>query len=131
MADVLMYWRDYAANWVRQFADDRAFYWHSSAKCIAELQPGDRMWMVTSGKGLRDDAEQAAFLVGVWAVREVIDNLDDDQTVIEPLANEGADIRVDVSIIAKGDAAIRENTVELGIKESLAQRGIVAEVDAR
>ena len=49
MADVLIYWRDYAANWAYQFAGDRAFYWHSSAKCIAELQPGDRMWMVTSG----------------------------------------------------------------------------------
>ena len=24
--------------------------------------------MVTSGKGLREDAEQAAFLVGVWVV---------------------------------------------------------------
>ena len=85
MPDVLIYWRDYAANWAYQFAGECAFYWHSSAKCIAELQPGDRMWMVTSGKGLgnRRDAcstpsEQAAFLVGVWAVREVIDNPDDD-----------------------------------------------------
>ena len=51
--------------------------------------------------------------------------------VIEPLAKEGADIRVDVNIVAKGDAAIRENTVEFGIKESLSQRGIDAEVDAR
>ena len=33
--------------------------------------------MVTSGKGLREDTEQAAFLVGVWAVRDVIDNPDD------------------------------------------------------
>ena len=78
MANVLIYWRDYAANWAYQFSGDRAFFWHSSAKCIAELQPGDRMWMVTSGKGLREDAEQAAYLVGVWAVREVIDNPDDD-----------------------------------------------------
>ncbi len=51
--------------------------------------------------------------------------------VIEPLANEGADIRVDVNIVAKGDAAIRENTVEFGIKESLSQRGIDAEVETR
>ena len=51
--------------------------------------------------------------------------------VIEPLANEGADIRVDVNIVAKGDAAIRENTVEFGIKESLSQRGIDAQVDTR
>ena len=78
MSDVLIYWRDYAANWAYQIEGERAFYWHSSAKCIAELQPGDRMWMVTSGKGLREDAEQAAFLVGVWAVREVIGNPNDD-----------------------------------------------------
>ncbi len=85
MADVLIYWRDYAANRGRSPGkasglpdDGGVLVWHSSAKCIAELQPGDRMWMVTSGKGLRQDAEQAAFLVGVWAVREVIDNADDD-----------------------------------------------------
>jgi hypothetical protein len=48
--------------------------------------------------------------------------------VIDPLAQEGADVRCDVVIIAKGDAAIRENTVELGIKESLSQRGIDAQI---
>ncbi len=59
MSGMLIYWRDRAADWACEFAGDRAFYWHSSARCIAELQPGDRMWMVTSGKGLRQDAEQA------------------------------------------------------------------------
>ncbi len=78
MADLLVYWRDYAANWASQLMEKRAFRWHSRAGCVADLLPGDRMWMVTSGKGLREDAEQAAFLVGVWAVREVIDNPDDD-----------------------------------------------------
>jgi len=48
--------------------------------------------------------------------------------VIDPLAREGAEVRCDVVIIAKGDAAIRENTVELGIKESLSQRGLDAEI---
>jgi hypothetical protein len=76
--DLLLYWRDYRANWTSSQSASRAFFWHSSAKCVAELMPGDRMWMVTSGKGLRQEAEQAAFLVGVWAVREVIDNPDDD-----------------------------------------------------
>ncbi len=66
MADVPIYWRDYAANWAYRFAGERAFCWHSSAKCIAELQPGDRIWMVTSGRGLRENAEQAAYFVGVW-----------------------------------------------------------------
>jgi len=48
--------------------------------------------------------------------------------VIDPLAKEGADIRCQVIVIAQGDAAIRENTVELGIKESLSQRGITADI---
>jgi hypothetical protein len=48
--------------------------------------------------------------------------------VVQPLANEGAEVYCQVVIIAKGDAAIRENTVELGIKESLSQRGIEAEI---
>ena len=49
--------------------------------------------------------------------------------VIDPLAQEGADILCDVTIVAKGDAAIRENTVELGIKESLSQRGLKAKIE--
>jgi hypothetical protein len=48
--------------------------------------------------------------------------------VIDPLVQEGADVRCDVVIVAKGDAAIRENTVELGIKECLSQRGIEADI---
>jgi hypothetical protein len=48
--------------------------------------------------------------------------------VIDPLAKEGADLTCQVLVIAKGDAAIRENTVELGIKESLSQRGIKADI---
>jgi predicted AAA+ superfamily ATPase len=48
--------------------------------------------------------------------------------VILPLAHEGADVYCQVIVIAKGDAAIRENTVELGIKESLSQRDLQADI---
>jgi len=48
--------------------------------------------------------------------------------VIQPLANEGAELYCQVIVIARSDAAIRENTVELGIKESLSQRGIEADI---
>jgi hypothetical protein len=48
--------------------------------------------------------------------------------VIQPLANEGAEVSCQVVILARGDAAIRENTVELGIKESLSQRDIEADI---
>jgi len=78
VADVLIYWRDYEANESKDSASRHAHVWHSSAKCIAELQPGDQMWMITSGKALRHETEQAAFLVGIWVVREVIDNPNDD-----------------------------------------------------
>jgi hypothetical protein len=33
-----------------------------------------------------------------------------------------------MTVIAKGDASIRENTIELGIKELLSQRGIAAAI---
>ena len=49
--------------------------------------------------------------------------------VIDPLAQEGADILCDVTIVAKGEAAIREITIELGIKESLSQRGLKANIE--
>ena len=43
MADVLIYWRDYAADWAYQFAGERAFYGHRSAKCLAELPHDNRI----------------------------------------------------------------------------------------
>jgi hypothetical protein len=48
--------------------------------------------------------------------------------VIDPLAKEGADLTCELTITAKGEAAIRDNTVELVIKESLSQRGIDANI---
>ena len=63
------------------------------------------------------------------AMRVPWDNWNDVYNeVIDPLAKEGADVICEVVIIAKGDLAIRENTVELGIKESLSQRGIDADI---
>lgn len=63
MTDVLIYWRDYKQNWVRQFAGERASFWHSNAKLIGELQPDDHLWMVTSGANIQEEAKQAGFLV--------------------------------------------------------------------
>ena len=54
--------------------------------------------------------------------------LDIYNEVIQPLANEGAEVSFQVVILAKGDAVIRENAVELGIKESLIQRDIEADI---
>ena len=63
------------------------------------------------------------------AMRVPWDNWNDIYNeVIDPLAKEGAEVYCEVVIIAKGDTMIRENTVELGIKESLSQRGIEADI---
>ncbi len=119
----------------------RALHWHSNSAALGDLIAGDRLWVVTSGKSLNHEQEWAGFLVAVWVVegerrldkvRIQIDKLpwenwhDIYNEVVQPLANEGAELYCQVVIIAKGDAAIRENTVELGIKESLSQRGIEA-----
>lgn len=42
---------------------------------------------------------------------------------------EPAEVRCDFLTLAKGGAAIRENTIELGVKESLSQRGIEADTE--
>ncbi len=78
MTDILIYWRDYRQNWIRRFAGERAYHWHSNARLLSGLQPGDRLWFVTSGKNLRHEAEQEGFLVAVWHVQEVMDNPGDD-----------------------------------------------------
>jgi len=78
MTNVLIYWRHYWQNRRRQFAGERAWYWHSNARLLGHLMPGDRLWMVTSGKCLRQEVEQAGFLVAVWQVKEVVGNPDDD-----------------------------------------------------
>ena len=81
MADVLIYWRAYAVNWVFQLAEERAFYWHSNAHFFEELTAGDRLWLVTSCKNLAGagrEAPQAGFLVGFWQVKQVVLNPGDD-----------------------------------------------------
>jgi hypothetical protein len=78
MKDVLLYWRDFKQNWIRQFAGERAWYWHSRARLLGNLEPGDHLWMVTSGKNVMNEAEQAAFLVAIWKVKQAIANPGDD-----------------------------------------------------
>ena len=73
MNDVLVYWRDYRKNATGQYAG-----WHSNSHLLSKLLPGDRMWMVTSGKALQHEAEQAGFLVAVWQVGEAAENPGDD-----------------------------------------------------
>jgi hypothetical protein len=74
MTDVLVFWRDYRKNTAKR----DALRWHSKARILGELLPGDRLWLVTSGQALKHEAEQAGFLVAVWQVAQVQLNPDDD-----------------------------------------------------
>jgi hypothetical protein len=78
VTDVLIYWRDYKQNWIRQFAGDRAYYWHSNARLLGELEPGDHLWLVTSGANFRHEVKHAGFLVAIWTVKEAVENPGDD-----------------------------------------------------
>src|SRR5438105_3553098 len=40
-------------------AGEPAYYRHSSAKLLGELQPGDRLWMVPSGANIGHEVKQA------------------------------------------------------------------------
>ena len=105
MIDILIYWRDYKQNWVYEEIGERAWYWHSNAKLVGELLSGDRVWLVTSGKNLRREPEQAAFLVAVWQVRAVVPNPDDDRAYpadeyrFRIVADDTASIRLDDPVL--------------------------------
>jgi len=92
-------------------------------------KPGDDDWEPGKGGGVKIvEGERRLSRVRV-AMRVPWDNWNDIYNeVIDPLAKEGAEVICEVVVLAKGEAAIRENTVELVIKESLSQRGIEADI---
>jgi len=138
MTDILLYWRDYRRNWADQFAGGCLYYWHTNATKMLELNAGDRLWLVTSGKSIGHEAEQAGFLVGIWQVREVFDNPADDpvyppdaykyRIVADPTASvmfdepipvdhllrpTGADKAVSIGRFLQGPRKLREEKVRL------------------
>ena len=78
MTDVLVYWRNFKQNWVRQPAGERSYCWHSNARLLGDLQPGDHLWLVTSGANLGHEVKQAGFLVAIWTVEEAFVNWGED-----------------------------------------------------
>jgi len=122
MTDVLIYWRDYRQNWIRQFTGEYAYYWHSNARMLLDLHAGDRLWLVTSGVNLGEQAKQAGFLVGIWQVREVIANPGDDPAYplavyrYRIIADETASMMFDEPVLADHilRPARRDKTVSIG-----------------
>jgi len=96
---------------------------------IVVTDPDNSEWGAKGGGVVIKEGERRLSKVRVEIKKLPWENWHDIYNeVIQPLANEGADVQCQVVVIAKGDAAIRENTVELGIKESLAQRDIQADI---
>lgn len=74
MTDVLVYWKDYRP----EKAQSGSLRWHSNHRVFGDLLPGDRLWVVTSGRSLGKDDENAGYLVTMWPVAQVVRNPGDD-----------------------------------------------------
>ena len=155
MNNVLVYWRDYTRNMRECFEDERGYYWHTNAQKMLELHAGDRLWLVTSGKNVNHQAEQAGFLVGTWQVREVVKNPADDpayplddykyRIIADPTASimfdkpvlvdhivrpEGRDKSVSIGRFLQGPRKLREDKVRL-LKSAAGPKMIVTLLHGR
>jgi hypothetical protein len=74
MTDVLVYWKTNQLETAR----DEYLHWHSNHRLFGDLLPGDRLWVVTSGKSLGRDDANAGYLVAVWPVAHVMQNPGDN-----------------------------------------------------
>jgi hypothetical protein len=74
MTDVLIYWPDYRAR----TATGDALRWHSNHRVFTNLLPEDRLWVITSGKCLGLENENAGYVIAVWPVAQVVRNPGDD-----------------------------------------------------
>jgi len=74
MIDVLVYWKTYRPEKSR----GTCLRWHSNHRVFGDLLPGDRLWVITSGKSLGRDDASAGYLVAVWPVTQVMPNPGDD-----------------------------------------------------
>jgi hypothetical protein len=74
VTDVLVY----SPNYREGTAKARARQWHSNHRVFGDLVPGDRLWVVTSGRSLGPENASAGYLVAVWPVAQVVSNPGDD-----------------------------------------------------
>jgi hypothetical protein len=87
MTYVLVYWPDFRNHEAGRIRDDSdssfrlhpsSLHWHSNHRVFNDLLPGDRLWVVTSGKSLGLEDESAGYVVAVWPVAQVVKNPGDD-----------------------------------------------------
>lgn len=72
--DIVVYDKEYRYGAVHS----EQLCWHSNHRIFADLVPGDRLWLVTSGKALEREDTSAGYLVAMWPVAGVIENPDDN-----------------------------------------------------
>lgn len=101
MTDVLVYSPDGPSAWKA----GHPLRWHSSHRVLGDLVPGDRLWVITSGKALGRPDPSAGYLVGVWTVSSVVQNPGDDPDYPAPkyqhrlIINETEAIHLDEPIL--------------------------------
>lgn len=78
MTNLLVYWRDCLRNRADDAVVGDARVWHSSARVMQSLTPGDRLWLVGSGQALGVEPGRHGWLVEVWRVDAVVPNPGDD-----------------------------------------------------
>ena len=115
--DVMVYDKHFDPNQAQ--AESRC--WHSNHPVFADLQPGDRLWVITSGKRVGRGDANAGYLVAVWPVAQVIQNPGDDPNYPAPkyqhriLVNEAEAITLDdpvcVDQIVRGEGFDKEISV--------------------
>ena len=72
--DVVVYDKAYR----HKAAHSEHLCWHSNHRVFADLMPGDRLWVVTSGGALGREDKSAGYLVAMWPVARVIENPNDE-----------------------------------------------------
>jgi predicted AAA+ superfamily ATPase len=87
----------------------------------------------TSTQDTAKTAESFKDKGGIKRIKQLTLNVEEMETdnwnnffreIIEPLSNEGADVKISIKVRAKSDEGIKEDTIELKIKESLQQRNL-------
>ena len=123
MTDVMVYDKDYQPN----TAQGQTPRWHSNHRVFADLLPGDRLWVITSGKRVGRDDANAGYLLAVWPVAQVIQNPGDDPDYPAPkyqhriLVNEAEAITLDDPVCV--DPIVRGEGFDKGISVGRFLRG--------
>jgi hypothetical protein len=113
MTDILIYWRDYQQNWIRQFAGNRAHHWHSNAQVVGRLQTGDHLKKVVENPDDDPAYPQEEYQYRIIANREGSINLDEPVLVDHILRPARASKSVSIGRFLQGPRKLNDQTLRL------------------